>query len=158
MFLINTFTLFNLKTINKDLIAKECVIINASAGKVWGALVNPDKIKKYLLGTEVITDWKVDSPIVFQGEYDGYQYKDKGNVIEVKPNELLQYNYWSSFSCLTDEAENYSMVTYTVEKLNEQKVKLTWHQKGFANEEGQKHTEKGLMGILAQIKELAETY
>lgn len=143
---------------NKDLIAKESVIINASAGKVWDALVNPDKIKKYLFGTEVITDWKVGSKVVFQGEYDGHQYKDKGNVIEVKPNELLQYNYWSSFSGLADEAENYSMVTYTLENLNDQKVKLTWHQKGFANEEGQKHTEKGLTGILAQIKELAETY
>lgn len=141
---------------NKDLIAKESVIINASADQVWDALVNPDKIKKYLFGTEVITDWKVGSKVVFQGEYDGHQYKDKGNVIEVKPNELLQYNYWSSFSGLADEAENYSMVTYTLEKLAEQKVKLTWHQKGFANEAAQKHTKNGLSAILKQIKELVE--
>ncbi len=52
--------------------------------KVWDVLTNPENIKKYLFGTEVLTDWNIGSPIVFQGEYDGQQYKDKGNVIEKK--------------------------------------------------------------------------
>lgn len=141
---------------NQDLIAQESIEVNSSHEKVWEVLTNPELIKKYLFGTEVRTDWEVGSPIVFQGEYNGKHYKDKGNVIENHPNKLLKYNYWSGFSGLADQPENYSMVTYTLEKLADHKVKLTWHQKGFSSEEGQKHTEKGLTGILAQIKELAE--
>lgn len=77
-------------------------------------------------------------------------------MIEAKPKKLLQYNYWSSFSGLADKAENYSVVSYVLEALAKDKIKLSWHQKGFANEAAQKHTESGLPTILEQIKELVE--
>ena len=94
--------------------------------------------------------------IIFRGEYNGHQYKDKGIVLENVENSVLAYNYWSGFSGLEDKTENYSLVTYKIENIAENKVKFTWTQKGFANKDGQRHTEQGLKTMLVQIKKLAE--
>jgi hypothetical protein len=48
------------------------------------------------------------------------------------------------------------LVTYQIEDNTENKVKFTWTQKGFANKDGQCHTEQGLKTMLEQIKKLAE--
>ncbi len=141
---------------DKNLIASQSIEINAKAENVWETLTNPEKIKIYLFGTETITDWKVGSTIIFQGNYNGQQYKDKGNVIKSLENKVLSYNYWSGFSGLEDKLENYSLVTYKIETISINKVKFTWTQKGFANKDGQCHTEQGLKTMLEQIKKLAE--
>lgn len=141
---------------DKNLIASSNIEIKSTPEKVWSVLTDPEKIKEYLFGTQVQADWEVGSPIIFQGEYDGQQYTDKGNVIESKENELLKYDYWSGFSGLEDKPENYSLVTYKIEELNDNAVNFVWHQQGFSSEDGQKHTEKGLNGMLKKIKELAE--
>ena len=135
----------------------ESVEINATKESVWNALINPEKIKVYLFGTETITDWKVGSPIVFQGDYQGHTYKDKGNVLEVAENKLLKYNYWSSMSGTEDKIENYFIVTYLIEQLSEKSVKFTWLQEGFPNEEKRLHTASGLPSMLDQIKKVAES-
>ncbi|MDX1774518.1 uncharacterized protein YndB with AHSA1/START domain [Oceanihabitans sediminis] len=141
---------------DKNLIASSNINIQSTPKKVWDVLTNPVKIKEYLFGTEVITDWKIGSSIIFQGEYDGQRYKDKGNVIENKKNESLKYDYWSGFSGLEDKPENYSLVTYKIENLEDNSVNFTWHQQGFSSEEGKCHTEEGLNAMLEKIKELAE--
>ena len=141
---------------NKTLSVSKSVEINSSANKVWETLTNPEKIKIYLFGTETKTDWKVGSPILFQGEYNGTTYKDKGNVLEIFPNQTIRYNYWSGFSGLEDKLENYFIVTYSIEKISHDYVKFTWKQEGFPNEEGQKHTDTNLPKMLAQIKQIAE--
>ena len=92
-----------------DLIVSESVDINAWPAKVWDALTNPEIIKKYLFGTETLTDWKAGSEIIFQGEYGEnkeHTYRDKGVIIQNAPNELLSYSYWSGFSGLEDTPEN----------------------------------------------------
>lgn len=141
---------------DKNLIVSSNINIQSTPAKVWDVLTNPEKIKGYLFGTEVLTDWSIGSPIVFQGEYNGQQYKDKGNVIDSKKNELLKYNYWSGFSGLEDKPENYSLVTYKIKNLDDNSVNFTWHQQGFSSEEGKCHTEKGLTKMLEQIKKLSE--
>jgi uncharacterized protein YndB with AHSA1/START domain len=123
---------------------------------VWEVMTNPEKIKMYLYGTETITDWKVGSTIVFQGAYEGATYKDKGNVLENKTGSKLKYNYWSGFSGLPDEPDNYSIITYDIEKVGDSVVMLSWTQEGFATIEGHQHMEKGLMAMLEKIKDIAE--
>ncbi len=140
---------------NTDLIASSSILIKSSPEKIWNTLTNPVKIKSYLFGTNVSSDWKKGSPILFEGEYNGQTYKDKGQVLEHRENELLQYSYWSGFSGLEDLPENYSTVTYSIEKVGDA-YQFTWHQQGFASEEGKCHTEEGLKSILEQIKALTE--
>lgn len=132
---------------NHNLIVSKSIDINAAPSKVW--------IKEYLFGTETITDWKVGSAIIFQGEYNGHKYRDKGVVLENILNELLVYSYWSGFSGLEDKPENYSLVTYRLTNSNNI-TKLTWTQKGYANEEGHKHSEEGMDEFLRTIKRIIE--
>jgi uncharacterized protein YndB with AHSA1/START domain len=141
---------------NKNLKVSKSIEISASLEAVWDALTNPEKIKVYLFGTETVTDWKVGSPILFQGEYEGHTYKDKGNVLENKANELLKYNYWSGFSGLEDSPENYCIVTYKIDVVSDKSLVFNWIQEGFATEQAQGHTEKALPSMLEQIKIVAE--
>ena len=139
-----------------DLIVSGMVEINSSISKVWDALTNPKIIKEYLFGTETITDWKVGSEIIFQGEYQGQKYRDKGIVQDFILNRTITYSYWSGFTGLEDKPENYSLITYDLEKINDEKTKLTWTQKGFANEQGYKHSQSGTKELLIKIKEIVE--
>lgn len=141
---------------NQNLIASGNINIESTPEKIWNILTKPEKIKEYLFGAIVQTDWNGGSPILFQGEYNGQQYEDKGNVIECQENVLLKYDYWSGFSGLEDKPENYSLVTYKIENLDDNTVNFTWHQQGFASEEAQKHTKEALKGMLEKIKELSE--
>ena len=139
-----------------DLIVSKSIIINASSEKVWHALITPDIIKEYLFGTETITDWKVGSDIVFQGEYQGHKYKDKGIVVENVLHQTISYKYWSGFSGLEDKPENYSLVTYTLHSKDNKTTEFTWAQKGFSNEDGYNHSKSGMDEFLKKIKEVIE--
>ena len=139
-----------------DLKASETVEINAGPEKVWKVLTDPALIKEYLFGTETITDWKVGSEIIIQGEYQGHKYKDKGLVKENINHKRISYAYWSAFSGLEDKPENYSIVTYDLESKDGKHTHFTWSQSGFASEEGQKHSQGGMTDFLKQIKAIAE--
>ena len=139
-----------------DLIVSESIEINTEPDKVWEALTNPEIIKEYLFGTQTITDWKVGSDIIFQGEYQGKIYRDKGVIKEYIPNKLISYSYWSGFSGLEDKPENYSLVNYNVEAIGDKKTKFTWAQKGFADEKRYEHSKKGMKEFLEKIKNIIE--
>jgi uncharacterized protein YndB with AHSA1/START domain len=129
--------------------------IAAAAGNVWDALTNPESIKQYFFGAETITDWKVGSEIIFQGDFNGQPWQDKGRVLEVRQNALLRYSYWSGFCGLADLPENYGTVTYSLAATDQGTV-LTVAQHGYANEESQQNSAKGWNGVLGQIKSIAE--
>ena len=142
--------------LDNSLQVEESVIIHASKTKIWKALTDPALIKEYLFGTETITDWHVGSELIFQGEWEGKPYKDKGHILEITPEQILSYDYWSGFSGLEDKPENYSIVTYTMQDKDEN-VLLTVTQNGFASKENQQHSETGWSEVLQKLKGLAET-
>ncbi len=140
---------------NRELSIQKSISFNAKKSKVWEALVSPEIIKEYLFGTEVISEWKAGSTMIFQGEWEGQKYKDKGNILAIEPEKLFQYNYWSRFSGLEDKDENYSFVTYQISEEGNQTV-LTLTQKGFANEQAKEHSEVSWGMILEKMKEIVE--
>lgn len=140
-----------------DLTVSQSIEINAEPEKVWEVLTNPEMIKEYLFGTETITDWNVGSEIIFQGEYDGHSYADKGVIMENDLYQKLSYSYWSGFSGLEEKPENFSLVTYTlVENESNKSTILTWAQNGYATEEGYNHSVSGMEEFLQQIKGIVE--
>ncbi|AWK49580.1 ATPase [Clostridium beijerinckii] len=97
---------------NKELVVKKEIEINADVSKAWNALINPELIKQYLFGTEAISEWKIGSPIIFRGEWEGNIYEDKGLISKLITNKVFKYAFWSPFSGLEDKPENYANITY----------------------------------------------
>ena len=141
---------------NHILSVSESITIAVSSKKMWEVLTQPEIIKDYLFGTETITDWKPGSKIIFQGEYQGHKYKDEGVILEFKPFEKISYTYWSGFSGLENKAENYSVVSYSLKAIDATTTELTWAQKGYVDEERQKHSKTGMPEFLEAIKTVAE--
>ena len=142
--------------LNNDLLSSHSIIINASPEKVWETLTNPSLISQYLFGAETITNWNVGSDILFKIKFEGEEFIDKGIVIENIPNRILKYKYWSGFCGLADKSENYSIVTYNIEKMENDKCKFKWTQEGFADEQSRTNSENSLVTILEQIKAITE--
>ena len=96
---------------NKNLIARASVTINAPSEKVWDALVNPEAIKRYMFGNNVVSDWREGSPMLWRGGWQGRAYEDKGVILQFKPGRTLQYSHFSPLSGLLDKLERYHTVT-----------------------------------------------
>lgn len=138
------------------LFLKKSIEINAEKAIVWDALVNPEKIKLYLFGTETISDWKVGSAIIFQGVWEGVTYKDKGTILEFIPEQKLKYDYWSSFSKLEDIPENYQQITFDI--MNQDgKTILTLTQENVPNQQAKEHSESNWGMVLNQLKQIVES-
>lgn len=130
--------------------------INAAPSKVWEALTNPEMVKKYLFGTEMNVDsWEVGSKITYKGSWEGKEYEDKGEILEIEPEKILVSTYWSSFSGMADVPENYQKVTYKLEAEGEQ-TKLTIIQEGSKSEEAAKHSQQNWEAVLGELKKLVE--
>ena len=139
----------------QDYTAKADTLVEASVNRVWTALTDPKDVKEYLFGTNLKTDWKVGSPVTFEGEYDGHEYKDKGEVkVYDEPSELA-YTYWSSMSGKDDQPSNYGMVTF---KLTEEagKTRVSVSQTGNDTEESRDHSEKNWKAALEGLKKVCE--
>ena len=135
--------------------AKAKTTIHAPASKVWDAITTPDLIKHYLFGTDVISDWKVGSPIVYKGQWEGKTFEDKGKILKLEPEKLLMSTHWSPLSGVPDSPENYHTVTYTLnEKGNSTEVMIT--QDNNATEEEKAHSEKNWRTVLDGMKKLLE--
>ena len=141
---------------NHQLKVESSIDVQATPEKVWEALTNPEIIKEYLYGTNTITDWKVGSEIIFQGEYEGQSYKDKGVIREFDPLNKISYSYWSGFSGMEDVPENYSLVSYVVTPKADNLTTFTWIQQGFGSEAGYEHSKYGMNDFLQLIKTIME--
>jgi len=138
-----------------DLIAETSITIDASPSEVWKAITTPEKVKQYLMGTNVTTDWKVGSAISYEGEYNGKTYKDKGVIKKAEPGKILQSTYWSSMGGKEDKPENYNLVTYKLEDKDDKTV-VTLSQDNIHSEKEKQHVTKNWEGVLKKLKTVAE--
>jgi uncharacterized protein YndB with AHSA1/START domain len=135
--------------------AQTSITINAPVTKVWKALTDPKAIKQFMFGADVKTDWKVGSPIVYTGEYQGKPYKEKGEIIAFEPNEVLKTTNFSATGKLEDKPENYNLVTYRM-KENGDRTKLTITQDNIRREENIEGNVSNWKIVLKLIKKVVE--
>ena len=136
--------------------ATATIRIIANKEVVWDTLTNPEKIKKYLFGTQAISDWKKGSTLKFTGEWEGKTYEDKGTILDTEPGKLFRYTYWSSMGKLEDKPENYATVTYELVAAGAETI-LNIRQDNIADEEAREHSEKNWQYLLVQMKTLIES-
>ncbi len=139
----------------KDLIARASIRIRASAEKVWNALVDPEAIRQYMFGTNVASDWREGSPIVWKGEWQGRAYEDKGTILQLKPGRKIQYTHFSPLSGLPDRPENYHTVTVELSAVGNQ-TQLTLTQDHNSSEDERDHSEKNWQTMLETLKKFVE--
>ena len=137
-------------------VAEKQITVDASIDAVWQALTDPEKVKEYMHGTNMETDWKVGSPIAWKGEWKGKSYEDKGMVQAFEPKRLLEVTHWSPMGGSEDKPENYHTVTYELAEHNGKTV-LTLHQDNNASqEEADKMAENNWGPVLEGLKAVAE--
>jgi uncharacterized protein YndB with AHSA1/START domain len=141
---------------DKNRIAKASVSINASSEKVWEALVDPQAIKHYMFGTNVVSDWKEGSPITWKGEWQGKSYEDKGKILQIKPRHRIQYSHFSPLSGLSDKPENYHTVTVELSG-DDNQTDVTLTQDNNATDADRAESEKNWGMMLAELKKLLES-
>ncbi|MBC7828209.1 MAG: SRPBCC domain-containing protein [Chitinophagaceae bacterium] len=139
----------------KNLKVSQSIIIDASPEEVWDVLTNPEKISAYI-GVETITDWKIQSAIIWQGQHQGQKYQDKGKVLQNVFGKILQFEYWSHFGGYDDIPENYSIITSTLDCLTDGKIKFTYEREKILTIEEQQMFQEYVLPMLQQIKELSE--
>jgi uncharacterized protein YndB with AHSA1/START domain len=137
---------------------EETIVINASLYTVWDTLTNTTLMKQWMgepeMQLEVITDWKVGSPIVIMG-FHHIQFENKGTVLHVEPNKHLKYDYLSSISRLPDQPENYTIIEFVLNPLEHQTV-LTLTLSNFPTESIFKHVGFYWRTTIHMMKKLAE--
>ena len=140
---------------NKTLIAQATVTMDAPADRVWEALTNPELIKQYLFGADVISDWKEGSQIIYKGTYQGKAYEDKGRVLKAEPERVLLITHWSPLSGTADLPENYHQVRYEL-KAENGNTHLTITQDNNASKEEQEQNASFWKTVLEGMKKLLE--
>lgn len=136
-------------------IATAKIHINAPREKVWEALTTPGMIKKYLFGTNAISDWKVGSSLTFKGEWEGKSYEDKGTIIASEKPHLFRYTYWSPMSGIENKPENYMEITYELKEVGGG-TELVLTQDNVPSEQTKNHSEQNWKVVLAGLKRVAE--
>jgi len=138
---------------NDNLIAHATKTIDAPIAEVWSALTDPAKIKQYMFGTNVVSDFKQGSPITWKGEWEGKPYEDKGEILRIEPQRLLQYSHFSPMSGLPDTPENYHTVTIELKSEGTRTV-VSLAQDNNSTEEARQHSEKNWEMMLAGLEKM----
>ena len=94
--------------------------IKAPTQRVFEALTNPELVKLWQFGRELITDWKPGSEILFRTKWEGKVLEQWGTVLELRPNELVKYNLFTPSPNLEDKPEFYSVTSYVLTNDNDQ--------------------------------------
>ena len=130
--------------------------LNASLDKVWETLTSPAKVKLWQFGSDLITTWEVGSSIEFITEWEGQIFKQWGNILEIKPNELLKYSLFAPRPDLEDKPENYFIMNYVLTAENGQ-TKLEIIQEDNRPNAVQEEPQGEENLILKSLKNIVET-
>jgi uncharacterized protein YndB with AHSA1/START domain len=131
------------------------ITVNAPAAEVWQALTDPAIVKQYFFGTNVKSDWKAGSPIIWEGEWEGKTYQDTGTILDIDPGKFVKYNYWSSMSGTENKPENYADITYSLSE-KDGKTVLTVTQDNIKSKESKEHSEQNWQTVFGKMKEMVE--
>jgi uncharacterized protein YndB with AHSA1/START domain len=139
----------------KNLVARASITIDAPVQKVWKALVDPAAIQEYMFGTNVQSDWTEGSLIVWKGEWQGRSYEDKGIILRLEPGRTLRYSHFSPLSGLPDVPASYH--TVNIELSGEGGgTRLALTQDKNPTEEAREHSESNWRTMLGALKKFLE--
>ena len=138
-----------------DLTVSNSTTIEAPIEEVWKALTTPDLIKLWFFGVDTETDWKVGSPLVHRGEYQGKPYEDKGEIVRFDPPKRLVHTHWSDVSGKPDSPEHYQEVTWALAE-RDGATELAITERNVPSEDAKTVSDESWRMVLKNLKELLE--
>lgn len=95
---------------------KEEIFFKATPTKVWDILTKPEMTKKYMFGCEVLSDWKVGNPILWNGKTENGEEITyvKGRIIEFEEGKKVTSTMFDPNMGIPDIPRNYVNLTYEV--------------------------------------------
>ena len=143
------------RNMNENLTAKVWIAIDAPRHAVWQALVSPDAIKTYMFGARVSSEWREGCPISWKGEWQGRSYEDKGTILQIRPEQRLQYSHFSHLSGRPDRPEHYH--TVTIDLMGEgARTEVLLAQDRNSTEAARVHSEQNWKVMLEGLKKFVE--
>lgn len=140
---------------NNNYVAHVSTKVDAKASDVWEALTSPKNIGRYMFDTKVTTDWKPGSEIIWEGEWEGRPYQDKGTVLTFEPERRISYSHFSPLTRHEDISENYHIVTIELSPSNEGTV-IDLTQDNNRSDEARQHAEHNWAQMLEGLQDLVE--
>ena len=142
---------------NKSQKSETKLLINITPENLWPILTESKYSKEYMFNCAVESDWNIGSSIIWQGNYQGYDAFQKGEILDIKPFELIKYSTFDPNFGLEDKPENYIHVSYLIKEMDS-KTELTIVNETFdGNEERMGHINQGWEMVIAKMKEVAES-
>jgi uncharacterized protein YndB with AHSA1/START domain len=117
-------------------IFQKVVEINARPSQVWHVLTTQALMKQWMMPDfeiNIITDWAVGSAMIIRGKMNGKDFENNGTVLQFESEKTLQYSHLSSSSRLPDRPENYSLIEFGLQPI-EEKTTLTLTLRNFPTE------------------------
>lgn len=108
-----------------------------------------------MFGTNVISDWKEGSKIIWKGEWQGKSYEDKGIILQFKPNTKLKYSHFSPLTGQPDIPENYHTVTMELGNKGKQTI-IILTQDNNVTQKAKEYSEENWRSMLEGLKNLLE--
>ena len=130
--------------------------IDARPEDVWEALTDPAKIREYMFGSDVSTDWQPGSTITWKGEFEGKSYEDKGEILTVEPGRLLEVSHFSPLSGQEDKPENYHRVRYELQSVEGDRTRVRLTQDNSGSAEEAEHSSATWQAMLDGLKKVVE--
>ena len=124
--------------------------------RVWNVLTDPALVKQWQFGSELKTDWKPGSPIRFTTAWEGVIFEQWGEVLEVKPYELIRYSLFAPRPGREDIPSNYFIMKYILSRAEggaRLKIVQEDNRPGAVQEPAQGEEN----AMLALLKQIAET-
>ena len=141
----------------KSLVFRQSIRINAPPAKVWAALTSPVLTKKFMFGSEAISDWKAGSTLT--SRLEGSSKVLKGKIVALEPEKRLSYTIIDPESGYPGIPENYTMVTYELAGERGETI-VSVSEEDFAvvteGEERYKRMVRGWVMTLNRLKEVVE--
>jgi uncharacterized protein YndB with AHSA1/START domain len=138
-----------------DITTSNAIAIDAPAEEVWEALTTPSLIKQWFFGVDTESDWKVGSPLVHRGEWQGKPYTDKGEILRFDPPKMLVHTHWSDLSGTPDRPEHYEQITWELGEADGS-TRLTITEHNLPSEEAKERSDQSWGMVLKNLKELLE--
>lgn len=141
-----------------DYIARAEVTVAAPRRVVWDILTSNGAHPEIMFGAEIRSDWRLGSPIIWSGEWEGRAFEDHGRVIELEDREepwRIVLTHFSPLSGLPDVPDNYHTLRFELDETPAGTV-VTLDQDNNATREAALHSQENWMRMLAGVKAVAE--